>query len=311
MKRKSIRMMYSFGCALIGACMAVSSPALTVFAASPDEQAETAVEVKEAAAPVSTAYRLTQIVIHMGENWRLENALLGKDGNWYISQQTLERYTGYTLDPENMTLRDSSDNLIGIDLEKSTLRTEQSASSVEVSVGALPVYGGQVWFPAHQILPMTGVKADVKEGELYLESYSDSPEKQDRGEPDLSKLGEAVKPEEWKAYWNNYLREILTGEESQNPEEVHLSFADLTGDGTQEMLIAQPAGENYNYEFEAVSFKALRLTDADSRCEEIYEYEYNGYSTLHNDTDIGLCFDGDNKAGILKTDDTVWQGYAS
>lgn len=304
---------------ILNAGLVLTAPAQVVLAASPEEEAVFA----------DASYRLTQIAVHSRDNRKLENALLGEDENWYISEQTLERYFGYKLNEEKMILTDGSDYTIKIDLEKNQLKLKLSDSSPKVTVTALPVYGGKIWFPLHQILPIMGNQAKVKGGELYLQTYSDVMDNYKKNKVKLSRLQEAEIEENRVAWWNIYLSGLLTGEDAHAPEDVHILFKNLTGDNEDELIVTYPGEDNYDYDFRTTEVDVLMLSDSNLGFDVLLEREYTGYSVAHVTYDLALAEDEKEKddtdadgedddpddkeseIGVVEIWDSVWQDDVS
>lgn len=126
----------------------------------------------------SAAYTLRLVYVQSGENKCLENALQDKAGNWYFTADTIGKYTGYVFDAETLLWSKyqetgtsyQTDKKITVDPAAASLMVQMLNTSYPVTASALPIYGGQIWFPIHQTLPLMETVAWVEDGVLCIEA---------------------------------------------------------------------------------------------------------------------------------------------
>ena len=119
----------------------------------------------------------TQVQIHAIEVSQagtvfVEHALTDADGTWYLSADTLARHTGYTLDRESMTMERYTRAECPSYARTVRLNPAERSLSVRTYTGELKdaiEFGGLVYLPIHQVLPLLDCKAAVEDGALRIE----------------------------------------------------------------------------------------------------------------------------------------------
>ena len=98
---------------------------------------------------------------------RYESALRDQDGIWYLSVDTIDRYSEYFYDREAMVFSpESGDRKISVKIDQTNQLAV--AGGYELVLEEIYEWNGKIYLPAHQIFPLLETKCKVEGGALVL-----------------------------------------------------------------------------------------------------------------------------------------------